>query len=255
MSGLGGASRERRVRVAGREVRLLEQGAGPAVVLVHGLGLTATVWEEHLDRLASAGYRALAPDLPGFGDSDGSMRGMSMPESAQWLLRLADVLELDRAAWLGHSVGAQQVVSLAASAPERAAALILAAPTGRRGHRPLRSPLGLLATGFQERPRLVAGVLRRYLRSPLITMSTWRHSIRHQTALDAPLVKCPTLLVVGERDLVVPDHFVEHLQRLISDSIVVRIEGASHAVALDPVQPFMDVVLRFLTRRYGRSER
>lgn len=255
MSGLDGVARERRIRVAGREVRLLEQGEGPAIVLVHGLGLTATVWEEHLDRLAAAGYRALAPDLPGFGYSDGSLRGMSIPESARWLLRLADVLELDRAAWLGHSVGAQQVVSLAASSPERVAALILAAPTGRRGRYPLRSPLGLLATGFQEQPRLVAGVLRRYLRSPITTVSTWRESVRHQTALDAPRVKCPTLLVIGDRDTVVPDHFVEHLQRLISDSTVVRIEDATHAVALDPVQPFMDAVIRFLTRRYGRGER
>lgn len=255
MSRVDGAARERRIQVAGRDVRFLEQGAGPPIVLVHGLGLTATVWTPHLARLADAGYRALAPDLPGFGNSDGSMRGMSVRESADWLLALADVLELDRAAWLGHSVGAQQVVRLAAESPERAAALILAAPTGRRGRYPLRSPLGLLATAFQEQPRLVAGVLRRYLRSPVTSVSTWHHSIRHQTALDAPLVKCPTLLVIGERDTVVPHHFVEHLQRLIRDSTLVRIEGASHAVALDPVQPFMDAVLRFLTRRYGRDER
>lgn len=243
--------RTRWVHVDGRDVRLLERGAGPPVVLVHGLGLSAGVWEPHLTRLADAGYRGLAPDLPGFGKSAGPPLGMSISAAADWLLRLADTLALRRAAWVGHSVGTQQVIRLAASAPERVAALVLAAPTGRTGWRAARQPFGLAATAFQEPPALVAGVLKRYLLNPMATLSTWTRATRHDTLLDAPHVSSTTLLVLGESDAVVPDRFVERLERSLPDVETRRIEGASHAVALDPVDEFMDAVLGFLARRYA----
>lgn len=241
--------RRRRLEVAGRPVRVLDRGEGPPVVFIHGLGLTATVWERHLVHLAEAGYRGIAPDLPGFGVSPGPLSGLSVDEAADWLLRLADALELERAVWLGHSIGTQQAVRLAVTAPERAAGLVLAAPTGRMGRHPIRPLLGLLATAFQERPALVAGVVRRYLRSPLTTVATWARSIGHNTALDAPLVSCPTLLVIGGTDALVPERFVALLGELIPDAYTERLEDATHAVALDPVPLFMDTVISFLDRQ------
>lgn len=239
------------LRLDGRKVRVLERGSGPPVILVHGLGLSAGLWEPHLARLADAGYRAVAPDLPGFGRSEGRLSGITVDAAAAWLLGLADALDIERPAWVGHSVGAQQLVRLAASAPERAAALVLAAPTGRTGWHVIHQPLGLLATAFQERPRLVGNVLRRYLLSPVSTITTWLRSMGHDIALDAPRVACPTLLVVGERDVVVPDHFVVLLEELLPDVECWTIEDASHAVALGPVETFTSTVTRFLARRYS----
>lgn len=251
MSGAGeDGPRTRWLHVDGRATRLLEQGSGRPVVLVHGLGLSAGVWEPHLERLSRAGYRALAPDLPGFGQSDGPMTGLSVPATARWLLGLADTLGLSSAAWVGHSVGTQQVLQLAATAPDRAAAVVLAAPTGRAGWHLVHHPAGLLATAFQEPPGLVASIVRRYLRSPLTTLSTWIRSMRHVAALDAPRVSCPTLLVLGERDAVVSEPFVARLERLLPDAETCSIRGASHAVAINPVEPFTDALLDFFRRRY-----
>lgn len=246
-------TRTRWLRIDGRDARVMERGDGPAVVLVHGLGLSAGLWEDHLGRIARAGYRAIATDLPGFGHSPGPVTGLSIGAAAAWLLKLADALDLEHAAWVGHSLGAQQVVRLAVTAPERAAALVLAAPTGRAGWHAIRQPGGLLATAFQERPTLVASVVRRYLRSPAATVGTWIRSMGHNMALDAPRVACPTLLVVGGRDAVVPDRFVGRLQRLLPDVQTHVIEDASHAVALDPVGPFTTAVIGFLARRYSRG--
>lgn len=245
--------RTRWLSIAGRKARLLERGTGPPVVLVHGLGLSAGVWEPHLTRLSEAGFHALAPDLPGFGRSPGPRAGLSVHHAAEWLLRLADTLGLERAAWVGHSVGTQQVMRLAAEAPGRAAALVLAAPTGRAGWHALRQPFGLAATALQEPPGLVTGVLRRYLLSPMATLGTWFRAMNHAAVLDAPRIACPALLVVGERDAVVPERFVALLQRLIRDVETLRIPGASHAVALDPIDPFCDAVLEFLDRCYSRG--
>ncbi len=238
------------LRLDGREVRLLERGSGPPVVLVHGLGLTAGVWRPHMDRLAGAGYRVLAPDLPGFGHSEGSLWGLSIAGAAAWLGRLAHRLEVRDAAWVGHSVGAQQIVRLAVVDPDRVGALVLAAPTGRAGRHMVREPLGLLTTAFQEEPRLVGNVLRRYLMSPLSTVWTWVRAQRPDLALDAVRIRCPTLLVAGERDAVVPDAFLDLLLQLFPDASLHRIEDATHAVALDPVEPFLDALLGFLARRY-----
>lgn len=246
-------TRTRWLPLDGRQVRVLERGTGPAVVLVHGLGLSAGVWEPHLARLSAAGYHAVAPDLPGFGHSGGPWSGITIGAAADWLIRMADAVQIDRPAWVGHSVGAQQLVRLAATTPARAAALVLAAPTGRAGRHAVRQTVGLLATAFQERPRLVGDVLRRYLLSPVSTVSTWIRSLPHDMAVDAPRVECPTLLVVGERDVVVPGSFVELLERLLPDSERSTIDGASHAVALGPVEPFTRTVLGFLARRYAEG--
>lgn len=245
---------QRRMQVAGRTARVLDHGTGPPVVLIHGLGLSATVWEPHLVRLADAGYRGIAPDMPGFGESPGPASGLSVDGAAAWLLQLADALDIDRAAWIGHSVGTQQAIRLAVMAPDRAGALILAAPTGRTGRHTLRPLLGLLATAFQERPPVVAGVVRRYLGSPLTTVTTWARSLRHNTALDAPLVTCPTLLVMAGKDAIVPERFVRLLEELIPGVETRRVEDATHAVALEPMSAFMDAVIAFLDRyRSGDS--
>ena len=60
------------IEVEGLRIRYLEQGAGPAVILLHGasLGSSADVWTDSIAALAKQGLRAIAVDLPGFGLSD-----------------------------------------------------------------------------------------------------------------------------------------------------------------------------------------
>ena len=54
----------------GMKVRYLEAGEGPPVLLLHGLGTSMVTWYCNFDPLVSRGYRVLALDLPGHGDSD-----------------------------------------------------------------------------------------------------------------------------------------------------------------------------------------
>jgi len=77
-------SRERRVRVGAYDVRWREAGDGPAIVLVHGLGLSADIWWKNGPALAAAGFRVLAPDLPGFGKTEGPQY-LTVPQQAEWL--------------------------------------------------------------------------------------------------------------------------------------------------------------------------
>lgn len=123
---LAGASvRRRQVEVAGGRVHLLEQGAGPPVVLLPGGGSFAGFFLPLLDELE--GVRALAPDRPGQGLSDpvDLARSRFRATAVDWLDRLFDELELDAAALLGHSGGAVWALWYALAHPDRVHRLVL----------------------------------------------------------------------------------------------------------------------------------
>lgn len=247
MSGARIVERERVVH--GRRVRVLEcDGGGPPVVLLHGLGLSAGSWRPHLPLLAAAGFRVLAPDLPGFGRSAPPLAGYSIPDTAAWLDRFAEAEGLPTAAWVGHSLSAQSLLRLARDRPERVTALILAAPTGdSRGLRRAGAQLiGLATNALRERPRVVAGVLRRYLGAPLATFRAWLASRNHRPEADAAATLAPVLIVLGEEDPVVDARFAHRLARRLRDVRLHVIRDAGHAVALDPAKEFCDLAAGFL---------
>ena len=96
-------------------------GAGPAVVLLHAGVADRTMWREHLGPIADAGYRALALDLPGFGEAEPAAH------SAPWsdVLETLDSLAIDRAALVGNSFGGAVALRTAVLAPDRVTALML----------------------------------------------------------------------------------------------------------------------------------
>jgi pimeloyl-ACP methyl ester carboxylesterase len=99
-------------------------GAGPAVVLLHAGVADRTMWCDHLAALAAGGRRAVAPDLPGFGET---------PPAAHdgvWLdvLETMDALGVDRAALVGNSFGAAVALRVAVTAPDRVTSLALISP-------------------------------------------------------------------------------------------------------------------------------
>lgn len=243
------AIEERTCSVDGRPVRMLEcDGGGPTVVLVHGLGLAAGCWRPHLARLARSGFRALAPDLPGFGKSRWPDDGFSISETTAWLERLADAAALPPASWVGHSISCQMLLRLARQSPHRVAALVLAAPTGQdRGvRRAAHQFIGLATDAFREEPRLVAGVLRRYATAPIATIATWIRTRNDRPEPDAAQVRCPVLIVLGEEDPVVDARFARRLARILANGRLVTLPEAAHAVALDPAAEFSRITAAFI---------
>ena len=224
----------------------LRAGSGRTVVLVHGLGLSADVWRPHLDALAERGYQAIAPDLPGYGRSESAWTGRSVPQLAGFLERFHAALDLEPAAWVGHSLSVQPLLRLAVTRPELVSALVLAAPTGQPGRHMPKQFLGLLRTAPREKLGLVGMVLRQYLGAPATTLGTWYRSQSHDALVDAREVAAPAVVVLGGRDPVVPPAFGRQLAETLPRGRLERIEPAAHAVALEPFQPFMDVLTRLL---------
>jgi len=118
---------QRDVKANGVRLRVTETGSGPSLLLLHGLFMDHSAWDQVGDLLGRE-YRVVAPDLPGFGESE------KPPESrfpyginafADAVLDLYAGLELGRAVLVGHALGGAVAITLEARHPELISRLVL----------------------------------------------------------------------------------------------------------------------------------
>ena len=109
----------------------IRSGKGKPVILLHGLADTCHDWDEIIPGLASAGYRAIAPDLPGHGSSPHaeSPSEYTVNKVISTVETWVDSLEIKSpAVWIGHSLGGYICLEHALRHPEACDLLILIAP-------------------------------------------------------------------------------------------------------------------------------
>ena len=247
----------RRVAVEGWSVRYREAGTGPVVVLLHGLAVSADYWWRNGPPHAAAGYRVLAPDLPGFGLTEGPRDGLSIEEQARALSSWAAELGIEHAVYVGHSLSCQTSLQFAAWFPERVAGLILAAPTGDpSGRRLARQALGLLRDVPRESWRLRLLVAEAYLRAGFVrAWRTWRDAATNDALATAEAVRAPGVVVLGTRDPVVRGEFAESLASRLPRGRVILIAGGAHAVIYDTAEAFNAAVCEFIDELEGYASR
>lgn len=109
-------------------LRVYETGPadGPAVVLCHGFPELAYSWRHQLVALGEAGFRAIAPDMRGYGGSDRpeSIEAYDLDHLMGDLVRLLDVLGIDRAVFVGHDWGGFAVWGMPIAWPGRTAGVV-----------------------------------------------------------------------------------------------------------------------------------
>lgn len=110
----------------GIRMAVYEQGTGPAVILVHGFPELAFSWRHQLPALAGAGFRAIAPDMRGYGQTDkpDGIEAYRASELIADLTGLLDSLGLERATFVGHDWGALLLWQMAMLEPARIENLI-----------------------------------------------------------------------------------------------------------------------------------
>ncbi len=131
------------VTVEGRGLRVLRQGAGAPVLLIHGFGGDLGSWLFNQPALAER-HAVVAFDLPGHGESGKAIADGSVAALAGTAARLLDALGLDRVHVVGQSLGGAVALELALARPDRVQSVTAICPVG----------LG---------PEIDAGYLRRFL--------------------------------------------------------------------------------------------
>ena len=115
----------RMVQTNGIELSVIDEGAGPLVVLCHGFPELAFSWRHQVPALTAAGYRVIAPDMRGFGNSSApqAVEAYDVATLCADMTGLLDALGEQQAIFVGHDWGANVVWQLAVLAPERVRAV------------------------------------------------------------------------------------------------------------------------------------
>ena len=118
---------ENKVSSDRHETAFLEAGPedGTAIILVHGWPELSISWRHQIPFLAELGYRVVAPDMRGYGNSStyDTHSAYAQREVVADMLELADKLDIDRAIWIGHDWGAPTVWNIARHHPDRVIAI------------------------------------------------------------------------------------------------------------------------------------
>ena len=203
---------------------------GQPVVLVHGLVVSGRYMVPLLEEMGRS-HAVYAPDLPGFGRSEG-------PALAPDVVGLADALAawmraagLGGAALVGNSMGCQVIVELALRHPGLVERVVLQGPTMDPRARSAPRQMGrLLIDTTREPPSLVAIEGLDLLRAGVVrSWRTFRHALKDPIEEKLPRVRVPALVVHGSRDRISPRGWAEEVARLLPGGRLVVLPHAAHA--------------------------
>ena len=192
-----------------------EAGSGPPVVLVHGLGTSSDWWDRTIPALADR-YRVLAVDLVGFGRSRG--QPFRLDRAADEVAAWAASIGLERAAFVGHSMGGLVTADLAARHPGLVERLVLVDAAGLALPQRVTSHLLHVVRGGRNLPgRVYAIALEGVLRCGPLAIARAGHEILATDLADRlGRIRAPTLVVWGEHDWLLPIEFGRRLTAAIS---------------------------------------
>ena len=217
------------VRLAYMDIAPSAQANGKSVVLLHGKNFSGNYWEGPIKALAAAGYRVIVPDEIGFGKSSKPDINYSFDLLAANTIQLLDMLDIQKVAVIGHSMGGMLAVRFARNYPQRTSRLILENPIGLEDYRFTIPPQPtskiyeselnqvdpdkirafykqyvvewkpeIYERFVETRARIsLSGEFPRWAKSSALTYQMiYQQPVRHEFRL----IQAPTLLVIGQED-------------------------------------------------------
>jgi pimeloyl-ACP methyl ester carboxylesterase len=268
----------RTVEVAGKPMRVVDTGGdGPPLLLIHGLG---GVWQNWLLTIPGfmGSHRVIAPDLPGFGESEMPVGRISIQSYARVIDELSSVLGLESPVVVGNSMGGFIGAELALAFPTRVQKLVLVSAAGLSVENLAKEPLmtvGRLMSVTATRAGAQAGIL---IRRPRLRRLFLQLVVRYPEKLSLPLaselvrggsspgfvggldavltykirerlseIEVPTLIVWGRNDILVPVSDAATFRELIGDNArAVIFEDTGHLPMLERPSRFNELLRDFI---------
>lgn len=239
----------------------------PTMVFVHGAALDHSVWSLQSRYFAHHGSNVLALDLPGHGRSAGPPL-TSVAALADWIAAVLDAARVERAALVGHSLGSLVALDAAGRFSDRVLKLALLAPSV-----PMPASDALLAAarddtnlayelitgwsfsevhklGGNQQPgvwmtgnalRLMQRCAPGVLHADLVACHQYAAGLTAAAA-----VRCPTLVITGERDQMVAARNARLLTTALPDVRTVLITGSGHSLMAEAPDAVLDALRTFL---------
>ncbi|MFY9621754.1 MAG: alpha/beta hydrolase [Pyrinomonadaceae bacterium] len=271
----------------GTEIPFTESGKGIPVVLLHGYPFDKSMWSEQLEAITAAGFRAIAPDLRGLGETVApTLVGESaeeahrlksgplstMADMARDVAALLDHLRVEQAVVCGLSMGGYVAFEFAYLFPTRVLGLVLAgtrAPAdnekekaGREQQVQTMLRAGMVPISIATLPKLLAprtlaekpDVVKRV--RTMITRSDPNGAAAAQRGMaarrdytdDLAKINVPTLIIVGREDSIRPVADAEFMHRGIRESRLEIIEDAAHMTNMEQPEIFNKALSGFLAK-------
>ncbi len=259
-----------RIDIPGATLSVADVGQGTPILCVHGFPLDHTMWRQQLAEL-SRGHRCIAPDLRGFGQSSVTAGKVSMEQFADDLAALLDALGITEPVVLcGLSMGGYIAWEFVRRHAARLRALILcdtrAVPDSPDA---VANRLKLAEDVVRLGPELVADAMLPRLFAPNTTAHRpeWVHELRQVMLAtnpqgiaaasrgmaergDArpllPTIDCPTLVIVGEHDVISPPAEMRDFASAIPQSVFQIIADAGHMAPLEQPLATNAAICQFL---------
>jgi pimeloyl-ACP methyl ester carboxylesterase len=246
--------------VQGLRTRVEVQGDGPALLLVGGIWGELAAWRPLLPYLD--GFRTIAFDAPGIGDTEIPSYPMSLPALGRFTLGVLDAVGAERAHVLGMSFGGLVAQQVATMAPNRVDRLVLVSTMSGLLHLPgqpiallrLLNPLPTGGSGaaagraFGGRIRRDPALLGRLHLDPPRTVEGYWHRLSALAGYWAApwSVRRPTLVLTGDDDPIVPPANSRILASLIPGARLEVIRGGGHLMIFDSPELVAPCVSEFL---------
>ncbi|HEX3090699.1 MAG TPA: alpha/beta fold hydrolase [Ilumatobacteraceae bacterium] len=180
----------------------LDAGPGAdAIVHVHGFGISGTYLEPTAARLAPR-FNTYVPDLPGMGRSMRPDKSLDLQGLAKALVAYCDVVGVEKATFVGNSLGCPIIVELATTYPQRVARTVMVSPAGGPNNQPMARAIRQMALdGLREPPSMVPIAVRDYLRFGVLQgLSLFKAMNAYPTLERLVNLTMPTLVIAGLRD-------------------------------------------------------
>jgi len=247
----------------GETIHYLKEGAGPAVALIHSLGSSVHMWCEQIAALKDR-YTVIACDARGHGGSSGKGE-CSVATTAQDLEAVFDHLGLAECHVVGISTGGPVAMTLAAQSPGAVKSLVLAdtfaKPVEGSKERVEATAEAIAYVSMEEfgtqyaaetlLPSTsldvqdeLAGVIAKV--NPKVYIQLMRSAVLGDFTGLLASVKAPTLVLIGESDMIAPRSESDFLVEKIPNATLAVVPAAGHLGCLDNPTAFNEAIGKFL---------
>ncbi len=260
------------VALPGHRLQVLDRGAGTPLLFVHGFPLDHSMWQAQVDCFSQR-CRTIVPDLRGFGKSDVHPGPNGMEDFADDLAQLLDALgETQPVVFIGLSLGGYIGWQFFQKYPERVLALVAcdtrtvadspeaAAARSAMIDRVRREGASCVAdamisrlfspSSLQQQPELVEQMRQVILRTPVEGLAAALEGMRTRPDMTRILEKIdvPTLVMVGEHDVVSPPDEMRQIADKIYHSVWCVVPHSGHLSPLENPTVFNDALTEFLSK-------